>query len=67
MRKRDLVQARQLDQRGLERTPPRAEPTAKAIFEVVSWLAFIGTVIAVCLTVLYPQFDPMAALLGQFP
>jgi hypothetical protein len=36
-------------------------------FEPVSWLALVGTLIGIYLTVAFPSFDPLAALLGQFP
>ena len=44
-----------------------AELTPSSDFEAISWLALIGTVIGICLTVALPSFDPLAALFGQFP
>lgn len=46
--------------------PKRAELLTSGEFEVISWLAAIGVLIAVILAAAYPAFDPAAALLGQF-
>lgn len=44
-----------------------AELFSSAGFEVISWLAAVGTIISVVLTAAYPAFDPAALFLGQFP
>jgi hypothetical protein len=44
-----------------------AAPAISAHFELVSWLALLGVLIAACLTMAFPNFDPLTALLGQFP
>jgi hypothetical protein len=48
-------------------TPERADLLTSSEFEVISWLAAVGVLIAVLLAVAYPAFDPTGGLLGQFP
>jgi len=53
----------------LERPPaaPKLELLTRGEFEIISWLAAIGTVMAAGMTVACTAFEPAAALLGQFP
>jgi hypothetical protein len=48
-------------------TPQGADLLTNREFEVVSWLATSGVMISVLLVAAYPAFDPLTALLGQFP
>ena len=47
--------------------PERVELLTGGEFEVISWLTAIGVLIALILAAAYPDFEPAAALLGQFP
>jgi hypothetical protein len=47
--------------------PERAELLTSGEFEVISWLTATGVTIALILAAGYPDFEPAAALLGQFP
>lgn len=47
--------------------PERAELLTGGEFEVISWLTATGVAIALILAAAYPDFEPAAALLGQFP
>ena len=71
MRKRQVASAKKLDPNKpapvLQTGPDDAALTTGSDFETVSWLALTGTLIGFYLTVAFSSFDPLAALLGQFP
>ena len=71
MRKRETVSVKKLSpQSPAQSSQTRPADVAQATgcyFEPVSWLALLGTLIATYLTIAFPSFDPLTAVLGQFP
>jgi hypothetical protein len=70
MRKRESVSVKKpYPQRPTQssQTHPADAAATSAYFEPVSWLALLGVLIGACLTMAFPNFDPLTALLGQFP
>ena len=66
---RNPIRTDKLRPRGFKRPAElakSAELLTSGEFEVISWLAAIGVLIAVIMAAAYPGFDPAAALLGQF-
>lgn len=67
MRKRNVLPARQVDESLRDQASPREARAAIGDFEPITWLALLGTLVTISLTVAFTSFDPMTALLGQFP
>ncbi len=71
MRKREIFSVKKrYPQRSTQSSQTRLTDAAlatSAYFEPVSWLALLGVLIGACLVAAFPNFDPLTALLGQFP
>jgi hypothetical protein len=67
---RNTIRPDKLRTQGLKQpadAPDRVELLTGGEFEVISWLTATGVMIALILTAAYPDFEPAAAFLGQFP
>jgi hypothetical protein len=67
---RDTMRTDKLKPHGFKQpseTPKNVELLTSGEFEVISWLATLGVLIAVILAAAYADFDPAVALVGQFP